>query len=324
MPTVIHDKMANTSSAVNTTDVRFNAKSIGNVIIAVCEVAIIPVIVCGNVLVIVAVCRFKSMRSICNVMICSLAIGDLMMGGIYMPLKLALTYSDDLFASRVPCLVNVFLSHFSGISAMLFLSNISIERCYAVQFPFHYHSNMTIHRSVAWSAVTFVAAWLMSLPAVCGIDQWTFGTRCFNTNVLPSYYIWSVAIAVFVVHLVGFLCFLRVLAAEISTRVRNLDQSESRRQDSIKSSLILTVYVFSILCWIPQLIYMFISKFQPQSVSLFNLRVVSYIAVCSSGVNCFIYGTKNSRFRNAFRKMFRVRQVDPVVETETTTPVRNF
>ncbi|XP_041374345.1 melatonin receptor type 1B-B-like [Gigantopelta aegis] len=315
--------MTNSTSAVNLTDVPAGGQTTAEIIISVFEIAIVPVIVGGNILIISAVCRFKNLRSASNVMIASLAVGDLMMGGIYMPTKLLLTFYGHLFAHRMPCLINIFLSSFSVMTAMLLLSMISIERFYAVQFPFHYHSNMTARRCVAWSTTTFAVSLVMALPSLGGIDLWTSGIRCLNTKVLPGYYVWSLTLVILMVQLVGFLCFLRVLAAEISIRMRfvNVQQSERRCPDSVKSTLILTVYVFSILCWIPQAVYLFVAKLNPQTVSVFNLRVVSFTAVCSSGVNCFIYGTKNSSFRRAFRKMFRcrVRQVEPMAMTEGIT-----
>ncbi|XP_041374333.1 melatonin receptor type 1A-like [Gigantopelta aegis] len=317
--------MSNNSLAVPSKGNPNSAKQTADVVLKVFEIAIVPVIVCGNILIISAVCRFKNLRSASNVMIASLAVGDLMMGGIYMPTKLAIMFNTHIYAERIPCLTNIFLSYFSVITAMFFLSMLSIERFYAVQFPFHYHSAMTLNRSVVLSVVVFSLSFTITLPIIFGIDLWAPGKFCFNTNILPGYYVWSMVSVVFVVQFAGFLCFLRVLAAEISIRMRNVnvEQSESRRQDSVKSTLILTVYVFSILCWIPQLVYLFISVFSPRSTNLFGLRAVSLLGVCSSAVNCFVYGIKNSKFRNAFRKMFGCRpgRVDPSTELNTQEEV---
>ena len=242
-----------------------------------------------------------------------------------MPTKLVIMFDITLYKERIPCLTNIFLSYLSVITAMFYLSILSAERFYAIQFPFHYHSTMTITRSVVWNAVVFAVSLSIALPIYSGIDLWAPGKYCFNTNILPGYYVWSVVSTVFIVQFVGFLCFLRVLAAEISIRVHsNQEQSERRRQDSVKSTLILTVYVFSILCWVPQLVYLFISVFSPRSTNLLGLRTVSLLGLCSSAINCFVYGIKNSKFRKAFGQMFgckssqRVGPATTITEMNTT------
>ncbi|XP_041369735.1 melatonin receptor type 1A-like [Gigantopelta aegis] len=299
--------MSNNSSLLNATVSRLTASEIrAYTFLLILEVTVVPVIVCGNLLIIVAVLRFHSLRNPSNTMIMSLAFADLMMGGIYLPLKILLSQQPQLFVNRVSCLVNTFLSFFCVTNAMSFLSLISMERFYAVQFPFHYHSYMTITRSLVWSFLVFMVSVVIAVPTVSGIDRWKPGKLCFTSNVTPRSYVTGAILMLFIISFLGFLSFLRVMAAEISIRLKDNARSvnEARTQDSMKATLMLTVYVFSIICWIPQLVYTGIAVFNPAVASELGLRSVSFLGICSSGVNCFIYGIKNRQFKAAFKKIF--------------------
>ena len=290
----------------------------------VLETSVIPVIVCGNLLIIIAVLRFKSLRHASNMMIMSLAFADLMMGGIYLPMKILLSQQPQLFISRESCLTNSFLSFFCVTNAMSFLSLTSMERFYAVQFPFHYHSHMTITQSLVWSFITLLVSILIALPPVAGIDLWRPGKLCFSSNVLPINYVSGAISVVFLISFLGFLSFLRVMAAEIRIRLKDNARSvnETRKQDSVKATLMLTVYVFSIICWIPQLVYTCIVVFNPAGASELGLRSVSFLGICSSGINCFIYGIKNRQFKTAFKKIFGCKT--SIIDVDGTTMMRSM
>ena len=290
-------------------------------VLLVFELCAIPVIVCGNLLIIVAMLRFKSLRYSSNMMILYLSCSDLMMGGVYLPLKVFIYLRQDLFMNRTSCITNIFLSLFCITNAMLFLSMISIERFYAVHFPFHYHSYMTVPRTLVWGGLTCVISLLITIPSVCGIDDWNPDKHCFTTNIMPRYYLWSGVFLIFLISFLGFLAFLRVMAAEIMIRMKNksMNINETRKQDSVKSTLMLTVYVFSIICWIPQLVYTCISAFSPGAGDGVGVRAVSFLGICSSGVNCFIYGIKNSRFRAAFKKIFGCKR--PSIDVQEITEI---
>ena len=291
----------------------------GHGIILVFELCAIPVIVCGNLLIVIAMLRFKSLRYPSNMMILYLSFTDLMMGGLYLPLKVSVYTQTHLFQIRTSCLLNIFISLFCVSNAMSFLSMISIERFYAVHFPFHYHSYMTVPRTLVWGGLTCVISLLITIPSVCGIDLWRPGKHCFTTNIMPRYYLWSGVFVVFLISFLGFMAFLRVMAAEIMIRMRDRNVNETRKQDSVKSTLMLTVYVFSIICWIPQLVYTCISAFSPTAGDGLSLRTVSFLGICSSGVNCFIYGIKNSKFRAAFKTIFGCKS--PSIDVQETTEI---
>ncbi|XP_041369714.1 putative trace amine-associated receptor 3 [Gigantopelta aegis] len=301
-------------SSLNISD---SPRPLSTVIMIYIEIVLIPIIVGGNGLIICAVCRFKTLQHPSNVMVVFLAIGDFLMGAVYIPTKLLASPANF---SKIPCLINVFNSYVCISLAITFLSMLSVERFYAVQFPFHYHTRMSIKTSVTLCGVIFAGVVILMLPILSGIDTWAYGKYCFNTNVLPNYYIWTCLSIMGSFLIAGFLSFIRVVFAEVQIRKRNNEQRSQtafRQQDSIRSTLMIMVYSFSMMCWMPQLVYVFWSAFKPAYSNVYALRAVSIVGLCSSGINFFIYGIKNSRFRNSFKKLFgcKVSTVGPPPDT---------
>ena len=296
--------MLNESNDTGVSSMNFTIRREPALIMASVEILLIPVIAGGNGLIVAAVCRFKTLQHPSNVMVVFLAISDFLMGAVYVPTKLLVS---PVSATRIPCLVNIFNSYVCISLAITFLSMLSAERCYAVQFPFHYHTHMTIKTSIILCTGIFAGVVILMLPIVSGVDTWNYSKFCFNTNILPRSYIWTCLLIMGTFLVAGFLSFIRVMFTEIQMRKRNSEQRSERalrHQDSLRSTMMILVYSLSILCWMPQIVYVFWSAIRPDMSNMVALRAVSIVGLCSSGVNFFLYGIKNSRFRNSFKKLF--------------------
>lgn len=91
------------------------------------------IIVLGNLFVIEAVCRHVRLRTIPNMCIISLAVADLFIGLLNIPLYMYAIYSED--DSRDYRLALNSLDMYFGTSSILHLAFISMERCYAITCP---------------------------------------------------------------------------------------------------------------------------------------------------------------------------------------------
>ena len=99
---------------------------------------ILVIIVLGNLFVIEAVCRHVRLRTIPNICITSLAIADLFVGLINVPMYMYAIYHDDAFEQRYSkeyTLALNSLDMYFGAASILHLAFISTERCYAISFP---------------------------------------------------------------------------------------------------------------------------------------------------------------------------------------------
>ena len=307
----------------NLTDLS-DAFSFGLIILTVVDVMLIIVVTVGNSLTVVAVARYRRLQSSNNVLLASLAVADLFMGIVYTPTKVMYTMWPSLFLSRMPCIMYIFNTHFCGFYAVISLSVLSIERGYAVQFPFHYHSNMTVRRSVILSFGTFMVIVFLNLPMLMGTDHYN-GKNCFAPLIFPKVYLRTLIAICVSILLLGFVAFVRVMIAEIRLR-KDMDvwsgQQLKQRLTSVRCRLMCVVYVSSIAFWLPHLLYYFYVTFAKQERNLMVFRVFSIFDLCSSAVNFFIYGFKNTNFRMAYRQLLGLAKRRPVVTSlEVSTTV---
>ncbi|XP_045187670.1 QRFP-like peptide receptor [Mercenaria mercenaria] len=106
--------------------------------VVICYIFVVVLAVLGNLLVIWTVWRNCSMHTVTNYYIVNLAISDLLVASIVMPLKL-LEYTADcewhIFKSDGLCSVVYYLLPIFVFASVLTLAAISIERYYAIVHP---------------------------------------------------------------------------------------------------------------------------------------------------------------------------------------------
>ena len=101
---------------------------------------VICVILIGNILVIVAFFTNIHLRTKANVCLTSLAVADVMVGAVSVPIWLLLLITNDYSYSAL-LQVYYFCDILSGTSSIMNLTTICLERCYAIISPIK-HRNM--------------------------------------------------------------------------------------------------------------------------------------------------------------------------------------
>ncbi|XP_041349450.1 neuropeptide Y receptor type 2-like [Gigantopelta aegis] len=301
--------------------------SVAEIILIMADISLIIIIAVGNSLTVVAVARYRRLQSTNNVMIAALAIGDLIMGLVYTPTKIMYSTWPDLFASRVPCISYIFNTHFSSFCAVFGISMLSIERGYAVSFPYHYHSVMTIRRSVVLSLCAFAVIICLNLPMLVGFDHYS-GQDCYAPAIFPNAYLRTLIAVGVTVLILGFVAFVRVLVAEFRRqKFSNILSGQQLKQQisSVRCRLMCAVYVSSLVFWLPHLTYYFYNTFTKQTRNVFVFRILSISDLCSSAVNFFIYGFKNSNFRSAYKRLLGLaKKTSAVTNLEFSTTERQL
>ena len=94
-------------------------------------------IVLGNIFVIQTVLRNTQLKTIPNMCITSLAVADLFVGLVNVPMYMYAVYANEMgiFVSRAYGLSLVLLDIFFGCESIAHLTSISVERCYAITCP---------------------------------------------------------------------------------------------------------------------------------------------------------------------------------------------
>ncbi|XP_049957765.1 5-hydroxytryptamine receptor 1-like, partial [Schistocerca serialis cubense] len=134
------------------------------VLIALVLLCVIVGTVVGNVLVCVAVCLVRKLRRPCNYLLVSLAVSDLCVALLVMPMALLSEIFGVWSFGPVACDLWVSFDVLSCTASILNLCMISVDRYYAITKPLEYGVRRTPRRMVASVALVWLGAACISLP----------------------------------------------------------------------------------------------------------------------------------------------------------------
>uniref|UniRef100_A0A1I8JEW4 G_PROTEIN_RECEP_F1_2 domain-containing protein n=1 Tax=Macrostomum lignano TaxID=282301 RepID=A0A1I8JEW4_9PLAT len=126
----------------------------------------------GNVLVVMSVVRERSLQSVTNYFIVSLAFADILVGAIVMPISVFVEVMNGVWLfANILCDLWIMCDALFSTASILNLVAISIDRFIAVTQPIKYSK----HKNSKRTHVTIAATWLLSmaiaLPIGCGLQN---------------------------------------------------------------------------------------------------------------------------------------------------------
>ncbi|XP_049286276.1 5-hydroxytryptamine receptor 1-like [Anopheles funestus] len=138
--------------------------TISTIVISIILLAVIVGTVIGNVLVCVAVCLVRKLRRPCNYLLVSLAISDLCVALLVMPMALLYEVLEEWRFGEVFCDIWVAFDVLSCTASILNLCAISVDRYWAITKPLEYGVKRTPRRMIACIVLVWLAAACISLP----------------------------------------------------------------------------------------------------------------------------------------------------------------
>ncbi|TPP66882.1 Dopamine D2 receptor [Fasciola gigantica] len=214
---------------------------------------IVPVVTLfGNSLVVLSVIRERSLRNATNWFIVSLAISDIILAILSMPvatwmekfslassplravLKSQMTYGRWNFGNAM-CNIFIMLDIWFCTASILNLVAISLDRYLAVTRPISYAKRNNVQRIQLSIAAVWIVSLLISVPVVCGIND--IGE--FDTSVCRSRnatYIITSSVGSFYIPAIALLALYHRIFAIIRRRHKLADQSNR----SMNSDLVVT------------------------------------------------------------------------------------
>lgn len=250
----------------------------------------------GNGLVVGAFIRHSRLRTITNYFVVSLAVADIIVGIISIPIWISmLLYSSG--GRTIQTLYNV-LDLLAGTCSILHLVAISLERFFAVVYPIRHRNTSAKVYYVALAAV-----WV--IPAVaCGSSVKLKETNR-DANMLFLF------ITFFVIPLLVILfTYARIWHVANSRIQPNQDSSRSLKRDMRIAVTIALVIGFFVIAWLPfftvQLLLVFCQKCKPRIYSTNLLLFVKFMHYSNSAVNPIVYAVKIPEFRRAFKQLVKL------------------
>ncbi|XP_076876904.1 trace amine-associated receptor 6-like [Brachyhypopomus gauderio] len=264
-----------------------------------------------NLLVIISISHFKQLHTPTNLLILSLAVADLLVGLIVMPVNIMGLIDNCWYFGNIACVAVLMINYFSMASSLCSLTFIAVDRYIAINDPLSYSIKITASKT----SVFIISGWSFSLLYV-------FTFLYYNDHLLPSQimirchgecaiyikYPWMTVdlIVIFITPcsiILILYSFIFNVARRQAIAVRSVMNSTSNRQVSkvsftseTKAAKTLGIVVCVYLaCWIP----FYFSSFSVESLSSFSLlwTVFTWLLYINSFMDPLIYAIFYPWFR---------------------------
>ena len=244
----------------------------------------------GNTLVLAAILKTPSLRSPSTILLCSLAVSDLLVGLIVQPVYIAYRLTRNVSLDHA---LSIMAFSVCGVS-LLTMTAISVDRFLALYYHMRYPNLMTTRRAMYALATAWVLCFLLSL--------------IYFRNE-RAYYL-ALAVSVVVCLFTCSVCYVRIYRI-VRQHQRHIDaqqqavESNPNMQRSTKSAVNTFIYyVVMVLCYTPLLISMLLSAISPDKWTK-TLILAETVVFMNSSINPFLYCWRLHELRTAVIKTAR-------------------
>ncbi|XP_068227618.1 pyroglutamylated RF-amide peptide receptor-like isoform X3 [Palaemon carinicauda] len=278
------------------------------------------------------------MKSTTNVFLASLASADLLLILLCVPVKTAKVFAYSWTFGWFLCKSIHYLQNVSAICSVLTLTAMSMERYYAILFPFRSKYILTIHQAQRMTGLVWVLSLLLSIPILfaqvhsrVGVRVQTYWChrdwdnvflwRCYETYMLVIVLVIPTIIMGFAYSAIGYKLSKVLIersslmgsgnSSMLETHPLNSIRVSSRSRDDDRdvrqiATMLFIVVVLFLVCWSPLLItnvlwsWGILPMYDPHSFNKHLFNAVHLLAYCNSCINPLVYGFLSKNFRESF------------------------
>ena len=260
----------------------------------------------GNTLVLAAISLTPQLRSPVTILLCSLAISDLLVGFVVQPLYIAFELTENDFLYEV---VTVLSFCACGVS-LASMTALSVDRFLALHYHMRYPNLMTAPRTICASVTLWIVIFVVS----------------FSIFWKEHAYYFSAAVCVVICLLVSTFCYIRVYRIvrhhhlQIHAQRQVVENNETCQSLERSIKLAMDTFVFYIVlssCYLPLFIAMvMLGAPHIQLSSAWDLT--DTIAYMNSSINPILYCWRLRELRTTVRKTIMQLLCRPTQETSLT------
>lgn len=280
----------------------------------------------GNGLVVGVILRAKKLKSVMNRFILHLAVSDMIVSVIAIPLFLFINFNDGLLndgKSVTVCKIARFFQYLSPEASMTLLITIGWNRHQAVVHPLNIMTYRTANRLI-------MAAWIYALVVVSpslyltklqqtAVDPVTnkSSTYCATiptTTVINTVYVMFLGLFGYIIPLISLIALYGKIYKTVWRR-KSGQLGDSRPVEAFIRSrkkvlkMFLTVILVFLSAWVPLFLYISAieTTIKSSSSHVDYARLITYsLGLCNSVCNPFIYALFNAKFRAGCKEMCTV------------------
>ncbi|EDO39161.1 predicted protein [Nematostella vectensis] len=268
------------------------------------------IVLFGNSLTLYIVLSNRRLRTVPNLFVVSLALSDLGMGVLSMPMCITVLSVSGWPFGDSACQYNGFIAVTMGVSSTQTLALTSVNRYFKVVKPSLYRKYFTMRATIICILSSWFLATLATIPYLASGSRMIFhpGKYVCYLHINAGWYVAFVAtIYVGLPSSVIMFCYFHVFKAVKAhqKRFQNTNNNSNVSVEEIKITRTLFVVVVCFMfCWSPILIIDLVDTFRGfWSMNRETYTMWSFLAIVSSAVNPIIYGFFNPSFRREYLKI---------------------
>ena len=263
---------------------------------------LIPICIAGNVLVLAAVWRNPSLRTPSTIFLCSLAVSDLFVGFLVLPVNIAIALIPlprSSSNSRLFQATLVLTIQLCGVSLET-MTAISVDRYLALRYHMRYPNLMTSKRAM-YVAVTFWCKnFILSLLSI------------WKTNAILLVAVVNIALCLFISS-ITYNAIYRIVrrhqhqihAQQQAVQSMNAEQN-CKIQAKKRALNTFIYYICMLLCYFPSAVstLIWVTYEPPWNIMIISLYCYT-IMFMNSAINPFLYIWRNREIRRGVLKILR-------------------
>ncbi|XP_043913044.1 trace amine-associated receptor 4-like [Protopterus annectens] len=282
-----------------------------------CVIGFIAITIFGNLLVIISVTHFKQLHHPTNILICSLAVVDFLVGFTVMPYSMIRTIESCWYFGDSFCKIHTSFDMMFCISSVFHLCFIATDRHYAVCDPLHYYTKITFSTVIVFIIISWTVPLMFTFGTVLsgvtldGISNYAASVSCIGLCMLLFNKLWSLLVPFisFIFPATVMVCLyskIFVVARrhaiaidnknEGSEKSKTLFSSKSERKAAKTLGIVMGTFV---MCWLPLISTTIFDAFLNHATPAVLYDAFMWFAYSNSGFNPIIYSFFYPWFRQA-------------------------
>ena len=284
-------------------------------ITVICILMIIVVV--GNLMVLYCLLTIKEMRTVTGLFLTNLAVTDLGVGLISLPLSLASNIDHYLLHSNWFCDLQGFCLLLFAIASLLTLGVLSIQKYVNVGYSTQRRFTKRLAKYLI-GGVWIIAA-LFAMGPAFGWSKYTYSTgghQCAPYSDNASGHIHTILLSVIGIitpSVVMLYCYSKLYVVtrthirRVGTNQAANENRHARNLSSVESHMVQTLIIMMIaffICWLPTLVIFTLMALKAP----ISKEVEVFSMLCSSGnsaVNPILYAMRQRNFQRGFRQIIR-------------------
>ncbi|XP_012410316.2 LOW QUALITY PROTEIN: trace amine-associated receptor 3-like [Trichechus manatus latirostris] len=262
----------------------------------------------GNLVIMISISHFKQLHSPTNFLILSMATTDFLLGFVIMPYSTVRSVQSCWYFGDGFCKFHTSFDMMLSLTSIFHLCSIAIDRFYAVCYPLHYRTTMTISmikRLLAFRRTApafFSFCLVLSEANVSGMQSYEILVACFKFCALthnkfggtilfttcfftPGSIMVGIYRKIFIVS--------KRHARVISNKPENKGGREknlSKKKDSKAAKTLGIVVGVFLACWLPCFLAVLIDPYLDYSTPIIVLDLLVWLGYFNSTYNPLIHG----------------------------------